>query len=41
VCEENSNYYPSQILLKAIGLSEMKTILLYAVSSADMASNSK
>jgi len=41
VCEENNNYYPSQILLKAIGLGEMKTISLSAVSSAGMASNSK
>jgi len=34
MCEENKNYYPSQILLKAIGVSEMKTISLFALSSA-------
>jgi hypothetical protein len=33
VCEEN-NYHPSQILLKAIGLSDMKTLSLSAVSLA-------
>jgi len=41
VCEENNSYHPSQILLKGIGLSEIKTISLSAVSSAGTASDSK